>query len=878
VKDILANESTQADPTIRTTPRNTVPNSGPGEQNDRFDLFHGRNDSKEQPIKNKSTQKTNPSTHASPTCKVELPLSGLSCASCAVKVQGALSAIPGVVDASVNYATEKAIVTYKSDQVGLASLSNAVATAGYKVMPQQIMLPIQGMHCASCVQRVEKALQQTTGVLSAEVNFGNESAKVRYLSSVVDLRDLKQAVATAGDYRVLDVKEEDAEAAQEKQRYLEISQLKKKFMISSVLSSLILVGTFQRFFPGLDMIPARVMNLVLFVLALPVFFWAGGQFHRGLWISLKNKTADMNTLVSVGTGAAFFYSSVITFWPSLPALGGMAPTMAYFDTATIIITLVLLGRLLEARAKGRTHDAIKKLLGLRSKTARVRRGDQLLSVDVDQVIVGDIIVIRPGERIPVDGIVTEGNSTVDESMLTGESLPVEKRPGDQVIGGTINRSGAFHFRVEKVGKDTTLAQIIRIVREAQGSKAPIQRLADQVAGVFVPVVIILAITSFVLWFALGPEPVMTRAMLSFIAVLIIACPCALGLATPTAIMVGTGRAAQNGVLIKDGEALEKVRRLTTVVFDKTGTLTEGRPEVTDIIANGSHNMNEVLRLAAAAESNSEHPLGEAILQRAQMHKIDIPAVTNFRSVPGRGISVEIGGVSVLLGNRRFMEENDAVLNGLEASDLALAEQGKTTVYLAEGGRVVGLIAVADTLKDKACETVEQLKKEGLRVYLLTGDNKHSAAAIAAQVGVDEVLAEVLPADKSKIIKKLQEDGEVVAMVGDGINDAPALAQADVGIALGTGTDVAVESSDITLITGSLTGVLLALRLSRRTVRTIKQNLFWAFVYNSLGLPIAAGALYPFFDIMFKPVYAAAAMALSSVSVVINSLRLRRARL
>jgi len=810
--------------------------------------------------------------------KLDLPISGMSCASCVSKVQNTLAAVPGVEEASVNFATEKATVRYDAGRADPSKLAGAVGDAGYKVLTQKTTLPIQGMHCASCVTKVEDSLRAVPGVLSASVNFGTEQATVEYIPQATGMADFKQAVSSAGDYAILETEAAGRVDAQREIQHKEFAALRRRFFVSAVLSSLILIGSFGRLIPGLDRIDGQIMGMILFALTLPVYLWAGRPFHRGFWIALKHGTADMNTLVSVGTSAAFLYSALATFWPSLFETGGTGGAAVYYDTAAVIITLILLGRLLEARAKGRTGEAIRRLMGLRPDTARVRRGGAEVEVAVDAVVTGDVVVIRPGERIPVDGVVADGRSSVDESMLSGESLPVEKNPGDEVVGGTINRTGSFAFEATRVGADTTLARIIRIVQEAQGSKAPIQRLADRIAGVFVPVVIAVAALTFAVWLAAGPAPALTNALLNFIAVLIIACPCALGLATPTAIMVGTGRGAQNGVLIKGGESLETAHRITAVVFDKTGTLTHGTPEVTDVLSVGDAEESEILRLAAGAEAGSEHPLGEAIVRRAAEQGLGIPASEDFQAVPGKGIRARIGGRDVLLGNRALMQEASVPLEDLEVRAQEMAAEGKTPMFVAAEGRALGMVAVADTVKPDAGEVVARLKRMGLKVYMITGDNRRTARAVAGRIGVDEVLAEVLPEDKAAKIKQLQQSGETVAMVGDGINDAPALAQADVGIAIGSGTDVAVETSDIALISDSLHGVLFAIRLSRKTVRTIRQNLFWAFFYNTVGIPIAAGALFPFFGILLQPVYAAAAMAASSVSVVTNSLRLRRARI
>jgi Cu+-exporting ATPase len=585
----------------------------------------------------------------------------------------------------------------------------------------------------------------------------------------------------------------------------------------------------------------------------------------------------MNTLIAVGTMAAYLYSVAATLFPSFFRKAGIAPAV-YFDTSAFIIALILFGRVLEARAKTQTSEAIKKLMGLQPKTARVIREDGEKDILIEEVLVGDLIIVRPGERIPVDGIVEEGRSSVDESMITGESMPVRKAPGDEVIGATLNKTGSFRFRATKVGKDTALAQIIKLVQEAQGSKAPIQRLADVISGYFVPVVISIAIGTFIIWFDFGPRPSLTFALLNFVAVLIIACPCALGLATPTAVMVGTGKGAENGILIKGGESLETIHKVDTILFDKTGTLTEGEPELTDIVPSPSFKEDELLRLAAAAEKGSEHPLGEAILKKARDKSQEIAEPEDFKAVEGHGVEAQVKGRKVHLGNAKFMGELGVDIQAWEKRAEELSAEGKTVIYAGVDGKAAGLLAVADTLKENSAEAVEKLKKLGLDVVMMTGDHPRTAEAISRKVGIKKVISEVLPEDKVHEIKKLQETGRKVAMVGDGINDAPALAQADVGISIGTGTDVAMEASDITLIRGDLRAVVSAIELSKKTIKVIKQNLFWAFFYNVVGIPVAAGILYPFFHVLLNPIIASAAMAFSSVSVVSNSLRLKRVKI
>ncbi|MBI5252835.1 MAG: copper-translocating P-type ATPase [Euryarchaeota archaeon] len=752
-----------------------------------------------------------------------------------------LSGIEGVEKANVNFAAELAKVT----------------------------IPIAGMSCASCVEKIEKKLRSTDGVVRASVNLATEKATVEYFEDHVSISELKKAIESVG-YKALEVTEEAVDKEKEARRR-EIKTLKTKFAFGASLSVLIFLGSFPEWFLW---VPGFLSNyFVLLVLATPVQFYVGFQFYRGFIAALRHKTADMNTLIAIGTSAAYFYSVAVTLFPPYFAAKGIEAA-AYYDTAAIIITLIILGRLLEAKAKGETSEAIKKLMGLRAKTARVVRNGGEVDIPVEDVQVGDLVIVRPGEKIPVDGIVREGYSAVDESMLTGESMPMEKRKGDEVIGGTLNKTGTFKFQAMKVGKDTALAQIIKLVEEAQGSKAPIQGLADRVAGIFVPVVITIAIITFLAWYFFGPKPALTFALSNFVAVLIIACPCALGLATPTAIMVGTGKGAENGVLIRSGESLETAHKLNTIILDKTGTLTKGKPAVTDIIPN-SFPEGEVLRIAASVEKNSEHPLGEAIVAKAKEKEIELSDAEEFEAIPGQGIKAKVNGKAVLLGNLKLMQEENVKLEKLGKAAERLSDEGKTAMFLAVDKVPAGVIAVADTLKENSREAVERLRKLGLEVVMITGDNKRTAEAIAKQAGIERVLAEVLPEDKANEVKKLQEEGKLVAMVGDGINDAPALAQADVGIAIGTGTDVAMEASDITLITGDLQGVVTSIELSKKTMSTIRQNLFWAFFYNIALIPVAAGILYPFFKILLNPVLAAAAMAFSSVSVVSNSLRLKK---
>jgi len=809
--------------------------------------------------------------------KAHIHITGMTCTTCAATIEKGLAETPGVEQANVNFASEKAIIEYDPSKVELAKIKHTISQLGYGLATQKSIFPVGGMTCASCVSRVEQALSSVTGVISANVNLASEKATVEYIEGT-DIADLRRAVKDAG-YELGSETEtlEDVTAAAQR----ELRGVRKRLIFAAILALSIMVLMWAPSFVG--------KPYLLWVLATPVQFWAGWRFYRGAWGALKHRTADMNTLIAVGTSAAYLYSAVAVLFPGLFAAGGLEPHL-YFDTSAMIIALILLGRFLEARARGQTSEAIKKLIGLQPKTALVIRDGKEIEIPVDDVQAGDLVLVRPGERVPVDGVVRQGYSSIDESMITGESIPVEKKIGDEVIGASINKTGSFQFEATKVGKDTTLAQIIRMVEEAQGSKAPIQRLADVIASYFVPIVIGIAIATFIIWYFLGPAPAFTFALLNFVAVLIIACPCALGLATPTAIMVGTGKGAEHGILIRSAEALERSHKISTVLLDKTGTLTRGEPKVTDIVAIPSSSQEEVLRLAASAEHGSEHPLGEAIVRAALEKKLELSPASDFNAIPGHGVEASVEGKKLVLGNLRLMSEKSFSLNGLEEEAHNLWEKGKTVMFLSIDSRVAGIIALADTLKPSAKEALEELHEMGIEVVMLTGDNRRTAEAIAREVGIDRVLAEVLPEHKAQEVKKLQEEGRVVAMVGDGINDAPALAQADVGIAIGTGTDVAMETGDITLISGDLTGIITAISLSKRTMRTIKQNLFWAFAYNTALIPVAAGVLYLAFghigvpsglhfvlgDYGFlNPILAAAAMAASSITVVSNSLRLRR---
>ena len=813
--------------------------------------------------------------------RIDLPITGMSCASCAVKIEKGLAKVEGVSQATVNFAAEKATVLFNPNRTDVSHLINKVKDLGYEAKVRKAILPIKGMTCASCVKKVEKALSSVKGVVQTSVNFATERASVEYIPEEVSLWDLKKAVEEAG-YQVLEVKfgdstlrEEDIVEKERLVREAEVLKLKQKFIIGAVLLVPILILMYGASLLKKGIGLSHETNFFIqFLLATPVQFWAGWQFYVGFWKAAKHKTSDMNTLIAVGTSAAYLYSLIVTFAPHLIMVKGLMMDV-YFDTSAAIIVLILLGRFLEARAKGKTSEAIKKLIGLRPRTARVVRDGSEVDVPIEEVSIGDTVMVRPGEKIPADGIVREGYSSVDESMVTGESLPVEKKGGDSVIGATINKTGTFKFEATKVGKDTVLAQIVRLVQEAQGSKPPIARMVDVIASYFVPVVIFIAFVTFMVWYFFGPHPALTYAFLNFVAVLIIACPCALGLATPTSIMVGTGKGAENGILIRGAEALETAHQLNTIVLDKTGTLTKGEPSVTDIIESDRYTKKEILTLAASAEKGSEHPLGEAIVRKAREEDLSVLDPKDFQAIAGHGIEATVDSRKILLGNLRLMEEKKVVLKGLLNKAEQLSNEGKTPMFLAVEGEGAGIIAVADTLKENSKEAVKALHRMGLEVVMLTGDNQRTAKAIASQIGVDRVLAEVLPEMKAEEVRRLQAEGRKVGMVGDGINDAPALAQANVGIAIGTGTDVAMESSDITLIGGDLRGIVTAIGLSKATIRNIKQNLFWAFAYNTILIPVAAGVLFPFFGILLNPIFAAGAMALSSVTVVSNALRLRR---
>jgi Cu+-exporting ATPase len=812
--------------------------------------------------------------------RATLSITKMHCANCAFTVERSLKKTEGITDAAVNFATEQASVTFDPARLAPADLVKGVEDAGYGVVTAKVELSITGITCANCAATVERALnKKVPGVVSASVNLATERATVEYIPGVASVAAMIRAIEEAGYGVVQAAAEEQLEDVEAQAREAEIADQTRKFWVGVAFALPLFLLSMARDFGLLGAwAHATWVNWLFLALATPVQFYTGWDYYVGSYHALRNRTANMDVLVAMGSSVAYIFSLIVLiFRPE--------GQHVYFETSAVIITLIKLGKMLEARAKGRTGEAIRKLMGLRPKTARVVRDGAEVDVPVGEVRVGDLVVVRPGERVPVDGVVVEGNSAVDESMLTGEPLPVDKGPGDEIVGATINKQGLLKFEATRVGAETALAQIIRLVQEAQGSKAPIQRLADQVASVFVPAVIATAFATFAVWWALGGD--FTTAVIRLVAVLVIACPCALGLATPTAIMVGTGKGAELGILFKNSEALETAHRLQVVVLDKTGTLTVGEPTVTDVVGG-----DELLRLAASAERGSEHPLGQAVAAEAEARELALADPQDFEAVAGKGIRARVEGHAVLVGKPTWIEAEGISLGNLSDKVERLQGAAKTAIVVAVDGEAAGVLGVADTLKAGSADAIAQLHHLGLETVMLTGDNQRTAEAIAAQVGIDHVVAEVLPVDKAEQVKALQaaratsaSPSQLVAMVGDGINDAPALAQADVGVALGTGTDVAMETADVTLMRGDLRVVLQALALSRATMRTIKQNLFWAFFYNVILIPVAAGALAPLpWDWIpgilrqLHPVLAAFAMAFSSVTVVSNSLRLRRVRL
>jgi Cu+-exporting ATPase len=817
----------------------------------------------------------------------------MMCASCVSHVETALKEVPGVAQTTVNLATEKATVQLTDSQVTISQLVAAVQDVGYDVPTETTTLTINGMTCASCVAHVEGALQELPGLTEAVVNLGLGTARVTYIPGVVTLPQMKRAVSDVGYEAIAPTKGVDALDRERQAREDEIKRQGRNLIIASSIGLLVILGTFYDMLGALQVFVPEFLSYkwVIGLLTTPIVFGPGRQFFVNSWRGLKHGVTDMNLLYATGIGAAYGIAVINTLFPQA-GFGGAGAT--FFESAALLTVFIVLGRWLEALTRGRTSEAIRKLMKLQPKIARVIRNGQEAEIPAEELEVGDLILVRPGEGIPVDGAVTEGYSAVDESMLTGESLPVEKKAGDNVIGGTINKTGAFKFTATRVGKDTALAQIVKLVEDAQASKAPIQKLADWVAGHFILGVHMLAIGVFVFWFffgynrffdpnssfifspyKLGEIGVFGFSLLLSVSVLIISCPCAVGLATPSAMMAGSGKAAENGVLFKGAEAIENTSHLQAIVFDKTGTLTKGEPSVTDVIVAGSAQQGDVLRLAAISEKNSEHPLGEAIVRGAESRGLSLVEAESFNSIPGHGVEAQVESRAVLLGNRKLMNERRVHFGGLMTQAEQLEGDGKTVMFVAVDGEPAGLIAVADTLKEFSAEAIQRLHRLGLETVMITGDNRRTAEAIARQVGIHRVLAEVLPQDKAAEVKKLQATGQKVAMVGDGVNDAPALAQANVGMAIGSGTDVAKETGDVILIKDDIRDVVVALEVAKATMRKVKQNLFWAFIYNTLGIPLAAGLFYPFTQVIISPELAGLMMAASSITVTLNTLLLKR---
>jgi Cu+-exporting ATPase len=811
--------------------------------------------------------------------KNTLNVAGMTCASCARAVERNVGKLDGVQAANVNLATEKLFIEFDDTITNLDQIKAAVEKAGYQAEEEtdhirEIMLPISGMTCASCAKAVQRAVAKLDGIHEVNVNFATENAKVVYDSSQTRISEIKAAVAKAG-YRALEIETRDEADQDSQRREKQIRTLWRKFIVALAFTiPLLYIAMGPMIGLPLPSVISPELNplnfgLLQLLLVIPIVA-AGYRFYTVGFSRLFKGQPNMDSLIAIGTGAAVLYGiyAIYRIWNQNPEYAHKL----YIESAGTIIALILLGKYMETVTKGKTSEAIKKLMGLAPKTASVIQDGKEIVIPIDEVETGDIILVKPGEKIPVDGEVVKGRTSVDESMLTGESIPVEKNAGSKVVGGSINKNGTIQFRADKVGKDTVLAQIIKLVEDAQGSKAPIAKMADIISGYFVPIVIAIAITAGLAWYLSGQSVVFSLTI--FISVLVIACPCALGLATPTAIMVGTGKGAEHGVLIKGGEALETAHKIQTIVFDKTGTLTEGKPVVTDIITTNQIDERKLLQLSASAEKGSEHPLGEAIINKALERNLELLQLESFEAIPGHGVQVEVQGKKLLLGNKKLMDDRNIPITLQEDSD-RLAEEGKTPMFIAINGKLAGIIAVADVLKESSRRAIDVLHRMGIEVVMITGDNKKTAEAIARQAGIDRVLAEVLPQDKANEVKRIQSEGRKVAMVGDGINDAPALAQADIGIAIGSGTDVAMESADIVLMRSSLMDVPTAVQLSKRTIRNIKQNLFWAFAYNTAGIPIAAGLLYLFGGPLLNPMIAAAAMAFSSVSVLTNALRLKR---
>ncbi len=812
---------------------------------------------------------------------LDLPIAGMTCASCALTVERTLNQVSGVEDVHVNYSLGKAHVVYDPAHVDAIALVEAIKGIGYDVGASEMHVRISpGLHCASCVAFIEEALLRVPGVLEVAVNPGTDTARIRYVAGQTDFAAIKRAIESTGYQAARPVEQEEPIDEETAAHMREYRRLMRKFWFAAAVSIPVMLVAYPElpwlYLPNLflEEVSERLVWWLFFlsgVITLPVMFYSGRQFFTGAWAAFKHHSADMNTLIALGTSAAWVYSTVALFFPNLFPEGTATP---FYDVTAVVTALVVLGQAIEVRAKGQTSQAIRKLMDLQAKTARVIRNGREVEIPVEEVLVGDIVIVRPGEKIPVDGVIVEGRSAVDESMVTGESMPVDKEVGDEVIGATVNTTGTFKFRATKVGKDTALAQIVKMVQDAMASKAPIARLVDVVSGYFVPTVMIISILTFLAWYNFGPSPALAFAVVTAVTVLIIACPCAIGMAVPLSMVAGVGKAAEHGVLIRNGEALQLASQLKTIVLDKTGTITKGTPELTDVVAAPGFDEADVVHLAASADRPSEHPLAQAIVEGARQRGLEPTEPEAFDAIPGHGVEATVDGRQVLVGNSKLMERFQVDTSLLDDDVRRLQEEGKTAMYVAVDGRAVGIVAVADTIKEDSIEAIQVMKEMGLEVVMLTGDNERTARAIARQVGVERVLAEVLPEDKALHVHLLKKEGRKVGMVGDGINDAPALVEADVGFAIGTGTDVAIEAADITLMGGSLKGVAYAIEISRATMRNAKQNLVGAFIYNTLGIPVAAGVLYPFFGILLSPVLAGAAMAASSVTVVSNANRLR----
>ncbi|MCS7229289.1 MAG: copper-translocating P-type ATPase [Candidatus Kryptonium sp.] len=804
--------------------------------------------------------------------RIDIPIVGMTCASCVLKVQNNLLKIPGVKNASVNLVTEKATIEVEQEkQVNLKDIIQSVKSIGYDVAIQKINFPVEGLSTAS-VSHIEKTILKINGVINVSVNPAVGTVTTEFIPTLVTPENIKEELEKFG-YKVPQLPEEEIELYDEIVRKREFEDLKKRFIVSAILTGFILIDMVSHLFYHTE--DRTFINYILFALTTPVIFYGGGKFFKSFLSGIRHLSMDMNTLIAIGTGSAYIYSTVATFYPKIFELTGKTSDV-YYETSAVIITFVLLGRLLEARAKSQTTEAIKKLSTLQPQTATIIKEGKQIVVPIKEVRVGDIVLVKPGERIPVDGVIIEGYASVDESIITGESMPVEKKPGDLVIGSTLNKAGSFKFKVNNVGKDTLLAKIIQLVKDAQATKPPVQKLADKVAAVFVPIVIGIAFLSFLIWYLSGYS--FTFALMNFISVLIVACPCALGLATPTAIVVATGKSAEYGVLIKNAQALEIANKINMVVFDKTGTITYGKPEVTDIIKLGNISENELLRFSASVERNSEHPLAEAIVRYAKLRNLKLLEPKNFFSIPGQGVFANVDSNEVAVGNTTFMKNLNIETQSYERIIDLLTNQGKTSVFIAINRKIAGIIAVADTIKHDAKSTILNLKKLGIDIAILSGDNYKTTKAIANQIGVDKIFAEVLPEQKSEKIEELKNSGYIVAMVGDGVNDAPALAKADVGIAIGSGTDIASATADMILMKDDIKGVYQVIKLSAKTYKIIKENLFWAFFYNVILIPIAAGILYPVAGISLKPIFASISMSLSSLLVVLNSLRIKKLKL